>query len=351
MSFQEKILDWYSLYKRTLPWREIDDPYKVWVSEIILQQTRVDQGTPYYYRFLETFPDVRSLADASEQSVLNVWKGLGYYSRARNMHLTAQKVVEVFYGVFPKDYHTLIKLKGIGAYTAAAIASRCNNEKIAAIDGNVNRVIARYFGVSDDHDKPTAKVKIALISNQLIPDNHPGDYNQAVMEYGAMVCTPALPKCDTCIFQQECYALQNDQISKLPTPKNKIQIRIRYFNYLHLMAPDGRVALNKRVGNDIWKNLWDFPLIEAERLFDANELENSEKLKTITANITGCANVKDYIYKLSHQTLNVRFFTYYLSDLPEMAGTELVWVNPDTDKVPVPRLIEKFLLRNDIFFE
>lgn len=346
MNFQERILDWYSLNKRTLPWREIDDPYQVWVSEIILQQTRVEQGTPYYYRFLEEFPDIRSLAEASEQSVLSVWRGLGYYSRARNMHHTALKVVADYNGVFPRDYKTLIKLKGIGTYTAAAIASRCNNEKVAAIDGNVNRVIARYFGVSNDQEKPSANVKIASISGQLIPDDHPADYNQAVMEYGALVCTPTSPKCDTCIFQQECYAFRNGLVAKLPTPKNKIQVRIRYFNYLHLIAPDGRIALNKRVGNDIWKNLWDLPLLESERLYDASELQNSEKLKSITNEIADCLSVKNYVHKLTHQTLYVRFFTYHLTKLPETDGTELVWVNPDTERVPVPRLIEKFLTRD-----
>jgi A/G-specific adenine glycosylase len=335
------------------------NPYFIWVSEIILQQTRVEQGLPYYLRFIEQFPDIKELANSSEQSVLNVWKGLGYYSRARNMHYTAVEIVEEHDGIFPKDYASLIKLKGIGTYTAAAISSICNDENVAAIDGNVTRVIARYFGLPDPIGSSGLIKKVRWISNQVIPAGNPGDYNQAMMEYGAVICTPSSPDCFTCKLSDSCYAFKNKMVTSLPTKKKAIIKKFRFLNYLHIVAPDGRILMKQRTGEDIWKNLWEFPLIESERLFEhhniantdilnALELESDEELQ-VSFKYLGMKDVK---HILTHQMLNVRFFTFLITDHHGMEKLPkgYLFIDPNDNNVPVSRLIQNFLSANELFF-
>lgn len=343
MNFSNGILSWYQTNKRNLPWRGIKDPYTIWVSEIILQQTRVDQGIPYYFRFIQQFPDVRILSEASEQMVLNVWKGLGYYSRARNMHYSAHMVIKDYEGIFPANYNALIKLKGIGPYTSAAIASICNNEIIPAIDGNVIRVLSRYFGISDAIGSSQLQKKIRWISEQLMPTEAPGDYNQAMMEFGSIICTPFLPKCYSCMFQQTCYAFKNEMVGALPTKKKTIKKRVRYLNYFHLIMPNGKVAIKQRKEEDIWKNLWEFPLIESEKLIEAHNLTGINLEEYIKSDELRCSTTKDVVHILTHQILQVRFFTIYLNDIDFIDQEHLVLIYPDDNNYPFPRLIENFL--------
>lgn len=351
MNFRDKIVKWYFENKRDLPWRNSSDAYEIWVSEMILQQTRVDQGLPYYHRFLEYFPNVKSLAEASEQEVLYVWKGLGYYSRARYMHSTAREIVAKANGVFPNNYSSLIKLKGIGSYTAAAVSSICNYEVKAAIDGNVTRVLSRYFGVTDTVGSSVLIKKIEWISNQLIPDAYPGDYNQAMMEYGALICTPKQPKCSECTVMTSCFAYNNKMTGIIPLKKKAAIKKTRYFNYLHLITESGKIILKKRTSNDIWKNLWDFPLIESDCLFEPETThpEFEDLLKhTIDPVLTGFC---DITHILTHQALKVRFFTFRISEESEIKAINHFELVPQNDiSYPIPRLIENFLKRNDIFF-
>ncbi|MGE5381863.1 MAG: A/G-specific adenine glycosylase [Omnitrophica WOR_2 bacterium] len=352
MNFGQTILTWYYQNKRSMPWRETKDPYKIWVSEIILQQTRVNQGMPYYFRFLEKFPDVLSLADASEEAVLLVWKGLGYYSRARHMHQTANLIKNYFNGCFPKDYNTLINLKGIGPYTAAAIASVCNNEKRAAIDGNVIRVYSRYFGIVDLPGSLSFKQNINLITDQYFPEDNPGDYNQALMEYGALVCTPLKPSCSICNLKNTCFAFKNNLQSELPSKKKTPIKKIRYFNYFHIITPSG-IILKKRTENNIWKNLWDFPLLEADILLEAENISEiinkntkhdlSDGLLSILKTDVVFCDYKDVTHVLSHQILKVRFLTYSLERTPDPGFSGFEIVNMDDINYPVPQLIENFL--------
>ncbi len=359
MIFRDDILAWYMQNKRNLPWRDTKDPYKIWVSEIILQQTRIDQGLPYYLKFIEAFPDVAALALSSEQAVLNLWKGLGYYSRARNMHHTALEIVQKHDGIFPKDYASLIKLKGIGTYTAGAIASICNNEVVPAIDGNVTRVISRYFGVTDPVGSSSIIKKIKWISQQILPLENTGDYNQAIMEYGAMVCTPSSPDCTACTLSELCYAYKNKLVALLPTRKKTKLKKQRFLTYLHIISPDGKIVMKQRTGKDIWKNLWDFPLIESDKLLDPRDisesmlLADSKKGNGLNDNISyKYLGMKDVLHVLTHQVLYVRFLTFKVTDPGNnfLPGNDYHLIDPGDNNVPVSQLIQNFLGANELFF-
>ncbi len=343
MNFSDTLLRWYRSNKRDLPWRDSKDPYKIWISEIILQQTRVDQGIPYYFNLIRQFPNIQVLSEASEQSILNVWKGLGYYSRARNIHYTAKYVVQQLNGKFPCTYKSLMDLKGIGPYTAAAIASICYNESVPAIDGNVSRVISRYYGIEDAVSTSVFKRKIQLISEQLISQNAPGDYNQAVMEYGAVICKPLAPKCEICPFYDSCFAFQNNKITILPKKKKQIKKKMRFFNYFHLVLPNNMIVIKKRLKEDIWKNLWELPLVECDKLLDYNELKTISFLNGLHQETVVLKGRKDFIHQLSHQTLNIRIFTINLSNSDFFSEKEYTFVNQDDNSYPFPRIIENFL--------
>ena len=246
MNFSNLLIQWYLHNKRDLPWRKTIDPYRIWLSEIILQQTRVDQGMAYYFKFIYNFPSVFDLAKASEEDVLKLWQGLGYYSRARNLHFSAKYIVNELKGTFPANYYNLIKLKGVGDYTASAIASICYNESTAVVDGNVYRVLARYFGINTPINTSKGIKKFKQLAQELIDSKNPGTYNQAAMELGATVCKPQKPLCNECVFNNSCVALSKNLISNLPVKVNKLKIKQRYFNYLVITTGNNKTRIEKR---------------------------------------------------------------------------------------------------------
>lgn len=299
--FSNDIIEWYEENRRSLPWRETKDPYRIWLSEVILQQTRVNQGLPYYINFIKAFPTVNDLANADENSVLRLWQGLGYYSRARNLHRCAKVVAEKHDGVFPSTFEELIELPGVGSYTAAAIASIAFNRKVAVVDGNVYRVLSRVFGVDKDISSTEGKNAFADLANRLIPFNNPGDYNQAVMEFGAMHCTPGVPNCAECMFNRRCIAYSRNIVEKLPVKTKRTIKRTRYFYYF--VFRDGKkIGMKKRTGKDIWNGLYEFYLIES-----AKERKLSELLKS-NSFLIGAKEAGRIKHVLTHQLLNIRFF-------------------------------------------
>jgi len=260
MTFQNELINWYQSNKRDLPWRHTKDAYTIWLSEIILQQTRVEQGLPYYNKFLENFPTVRDFASATEAKVLKLWQGLGYYSRGRNMHATAQIVVNNFNGIFPNLHDDLLKLKGIGEYTAAAISSFSSGEARAVVDGNVFRVLARYFGIDIAINSPAGKKAFFALANELLYLEDPALYNQAIMEFGAIQCKPKSPNCTVCPLNQTCYALKNNLVKELPNKIKKAAQKHRYLDYFICQADD-KILVRERQAGDVWQHLYDFPSI------------------------------------------------------------------------------------------
>ena len=343
--FCTPIHTWYSLNKRDLPWRTTRDPYLIWLSEIILQQTRIDQGLDYYNRFALEFPTVSDLASASEDQVLKLWQGLGYYSRARNLHFTAKYIQQQYHGIFPNDYKSILSLKGIGEYTAAAIASISFNLEYPAVDGNVYRVLSRYFGISTPIDSGSGKKTFYELAKELIKGNDPGMHNQALMEFGALQCTPKNPDCNSCPLNMQCYAFLNQKITELPAKQNKTKQRDRYFNYIVLLK-ENQTWLQKRTANDIWKNLYEFPVVETS---EKTEIENLVR-EPLFSEITDAAgnlqieNISDWkIHILSHQRIHYRFIQIRLT--AENVGTaNLVRVNKeDIFNFAVPRLLESYM--------
>lgn len=307
-SFVKRLLSWYALHKRPLPWRKDKDAYKIWLSEIILQQTRVIQGQPYYERFLKAYPTVHDLASATEQEVLHLWQGLGYYSRARNLHKCSKHVVTKLEGKFPCTYEELLKLPGIGTYTAAAIASIAFDVQVAVVDGNVYRVLARLFGIEEDIASSQGQKMFRLLANKIVPKKEAGNYNQALMEFGALYCTPKKPQCALCPFQNECIAYQSGKQALLPIKKRRIKVQKRFFHYL-IIHCDGRVYLRKREDKDIWYGLYDFYLIEDSELSDHVEALNDPLITLLKTH--GCANEihsSTLLHQLTHQRLYMRFF-------------------------------------------
>jgi A/G-specific adenine glycosylase len=272
MNFSTKIISWYQQNYRDLPWRNTNDAYKIWLSEIILQQTRVSQGLPYYINFVTAFPTVNDLANADEQQVLKLWQGLGYYSRARNLHFTAKLVVEKHNGIFPTTYDELIKLKGIGTYTAAAIASFSANEAVAVVDGNVFRVLSRVFNVDYDISQNSSKKYFIELAQKLLSTTQPNLHNQAIMEFGALQCVPKRPNCLDCVFNDSCEAYKLKIVSELPVKLKKNKVSKRYLNYILVQDALGNYIMNKRTGNGIWRNLYEFPCMESENELDEQNL-------------------------------------------------------------------------------
>ena len=274
-TFSDKLLQWASKIDRQMPWKGELNPYYIWLSEIILQQTRVEQGLPYYERFKAKYPVVKDLADAPEDEVMKLWEGLGYYSRARNLHTTAKYIAYDLKGKFPNTYENIIKLKGVGTYTAAAIASFAFNLPRAVVDGNVYRVISRYLGIDKPIDVTEGKKYFAKIADELLRKDIPGKYNQAIMDFGAIHCMPKKPLCSDCLFKDNCIAYQQKKIHVYPVKSKKIKKRQRFFNYLVLNFED-KVLIRKRVEKDIWRNLYEFPMIESSAILSKDELIQSE---------------------------------------------------------------------------
>lgn len=340
-NFLTNIYKWYRLNKRDLPWRKTKNPYQIWLSEIILQQTRVEQGMAYFVRFVEKYPNITDLASAHEDDVLKLWQGLGYYSRARNLHATAKLIASDYRGIFPQDYKKILALKGVGPYTAAAVSSIAFNLPFPTIDGNIYRVLSRYFGIGTPIDSSQGKKEFQQIAEELIHDKDPGMHNQALMELGALQCIPKSPQCNNCPVVNSCFAFKNKLIEQLPVKEKKIKQRHRYF-YYYLYDMGNSILLEKRKENDIWKNLYQLPLIESEKALTDSELLNPDlPLKHLPANIKYISAEKKHV--LSHQIIHARMI--YLEMKTNFNNpSSLIQVNKkDIFKFAVSRLVEKFL--------
>jgi A/G-specific adenine glycosylase len=350
--FSKQIIAWYEENKRALPWRETTDPYKIWISEIILQQTRVNQGLAYYLQFLNAFPDINSLAEASEDEVLKVWQGLGYYSRARNMLQAAKSVVSKHNGEFPQTFEELHGLKGIGDYTASAVASIAFNLPYAVIDGNVMRFIARLKGILMPVNTMGGKEIIRKFLESVIDKEIPGTFNQAVMEFGALVCTPRSPSCPTCIFQSVCVARNTGNVDKIPIKEKKPVPKPRYLHYIIIISKkDKRVFtyLKKRSDNDIWRNLYEFPVVEGDRLLKWDEIKMKKEFHSFFSGEWPeiAVIMKDMRHVLSHRILFARSFVVQADHIND----QLTRVNLDNIRdYPVSRLMEKILHELNITF-
>lgn len=298
-------MNWFDENRRLLPWREETDPYKIWVSEIILQQTRVNQGWNYYLRFIEKFPNVTALAEAQLLEVMHVWQGLGYYSRARNMHFAAQQILKNYEGVFPNNYDEIRKLKGVGAYTAAAIASIAFKLPYPAVDGNVLRVMTRIFGIYEDISKQKTIHYITKCCQKIIHRMNPGDFNQALMELGAMQCVPKHPKCEICPFSAYCVAFNQKKVELLPVKGKKIKIKERFLHYF-ILINNNKTIIEQRISNDIWRNLYQFPLIETAK---PNSKITKKMLLQNGIKTNKTVFIKEIKHKLTHQQLTIRFYS------------------------------------------
>ncbi len=311
MQFSEILKKWYTNNKRNLPWRSTINPYKIWLSEIILQQTQVAQGLPYYKAFVAHYPTVFDLANAQEEQILKLWQGLGYYSRARNLHSTAKYIVSELNGIFPNNYSDLLKLKGVGDYTASAIASICFNQCTAVVDGNVYRVLSRYFGVEIPINTSKGVKTFKALAQELIDCKDPAIFNQAIMEFGAIQCTPKNPDCSKCPLQESCLALKNKKIEYLPVKLKTLKIKKRYFNFLVIISNHDTIVLEKRKGQGIWQNLYQFPLIETKKNADIESIRRNIKAHVLLqgkAFNLSLYNQQDIIHKLSHQHLYTKFW-------------------------------------------
>ena len=316
MDFSNSLLSWYLQNKRDLPWRDTVNPYPIWLSEIMLQQTKVAQGLPYFVTFIKEFPTVLHLAQADEEQVLKLWQGLGYYSRARNMHKTAQIIAFELNGNFPNNYKDLLKLKGIGEYTAAAIASFAFNEVVPVVDGNVFRVLSRYLDIETDIASALAKKEFSALAKELMPENNPALFNQAIMEFGALQCVPKNPDCNNCIFNNSCAALQKKKVGELPVKLKKTKVTNRYFNYIVFLDNSNNTIINKRTEKGIWHNLYEFPVIEAEEELDFETISKaiSEKYINFSIDSISVYNSEQILHKLSHQKLHINFYRASVTD-------------------------------------
>jgi A/G-specific adenine glycosylase len=338
MNFSRQIADWYRQNKRELPWRQTTNPYFIWLSEIILQQTRVAQGMDYYLKFIDHYPTISDLANAEEQTVLNDWQGLGYYSRARNLHAAAKYIQTELNSVFPADYNTILSLKGIGSYTAAAISSFAFNLPYAVVDGNVYRVLSRIFDIELPIDSNEGQKMFIQIAQDLLDKDNPAIHNQAIMEFGALQCIPNSPNCGACVFQLECLALKNNTISIRPVKKGKTKIRNRYFHYFHFN--NGKeVILQKRIEKDIWQHLYEFPKIE----FDSEQ--SIEEMKIFIEKKFSILPSNYYVHKkhiLSHQHIYCTFWEF--NELPEKVEDNWQLLNlSEFNNYPIPRVIDRYL--------
>lgn len=307
-----QLIAWYKKHRRELPWRKTKDPYKIWLSEIMLQQTQVVQGLSYYVKFTETFPTINDLAKAPEDNVMRLWQGLGYYSRARNLHATAKLVAKAYKGVFPKTYEGIKSLKGVGDYTAAAIASIAYDLPYAVVDGNVYRVLSRLFNISTPVNSTMGKKEFQLVANELLSPKQAALHNNAIMEFGALVCKPQNPQCETCVLQTYCLAFKNKTVLSLPVKKKKIEIRDRHFHYFIFNYKD-YVYVSKRTEKDIWQNLYEFFLIETFRKESEENVLKSKEIKNIMkdAEILKITPLKKHI--LSHQHVYSTFYELKLN--------------------------------------
>lgn len=338
------LIHWYGENRRELPWRETSDPYLIWISEIILQQTRVVQGLDYFNRFTERFPDVATLANAGEDEVMKYWQGLGYYSRARNLHAAARQVVNEFGGIFPSTYVEVLSLKGIGEYTAAAICSFAYRLPYATVDGNVFRVLARLFDIDLPVDGGEGKKYFTALAQSLLDEHRPDLFNQAMMEFGALQCVPKSPDCVRCPLNGKCRAFATRRVECLPVKAGKTIVKPRYFNYLHIHGR-GKTLLSKRVGKDIWQNLYEFPLIETERAVAWKELSAMPRFQELFEDAGNVEIVREYTMKkhvLSHRVIYPVFYEVRVDAFSGEMEKYLKVPDERVGEYAVPRLIQAY---------
>jgi len=345
--FNKIITRWYIENKRELPWRESTDPYKVWLSEVMLQQTRVAQGLPYYLKFIKVFPTVYDLAAADEQEILKLWQGLGYYSRARNLHHTAKVVVKKYNGNFPTTYKELKTLKGVGDYTASAIASICYQEPKAVLDGNVFRVFSRFFGLDSPINSTEGRKLFKNKAELLLDEKNPGQYNQAIMEFGALQCKPKKPLCDSCPLQINCVAFQHGKIAELPVKLKKGKVKERHLNYFVFLSDDNFTVLQQRTKRGIWKKLYEFPMVETQEEMQKDHIMEIKKTQTtgIKPQDIYAFNTKSIRHQLTHQRLMVKFWIVQKNELSKVVQNpdRLIIKYEDIKDFPVPVVIDNFL--------
>lgn len=350
-SFSQKLLEWAATQNRPMPWKGEKNPYLIWLSEIILQQTRVEQGLPYFQNFAKSYPRVKDLANASEDDVMRLWQGLGYYSRARNLHATAKRIAYELNGEFPKTYKGILALKGVGPYTAAAIASFAYNLPHAVVDGNVYRVLARIFGIETPIDTTEGKKQFFNLANELIDTKKAGKYNQAIMDFGATLCTPKLPNCKECPFKEDCKGLKNKTIDKLPIKSKKLVKKERHFHYL-ILNYKSQLWLNKRTQKDIWQNLYEFPMIEFSEKKTSDFVKSHSKwqeiLKNIDFSITKIS--KPYRQTLTHRKVIATFWELELSE--PIQKNKLIQIDKKNLKqFAFPKVIIQYLQDKSLYLE
>ena len=339
---KQKLLSWFQTFKRDLPWRQTHDPYFIWLSEVILQQTRIDQGMPYYQRFVERFPTVFDLAEASEDEVLKHWQGLGYYNRARNLHHTAKVIAGTYHGTFPDDYERIRQLKGIGEYTAAAIASMAFDLPYVVVDGNVNRVMARLFGIQEPINTTAGKKAVKARAQELLDHEAPGNFNEALMDFGAIQCTATQPKCGICPLQADCYAFNHNQTAVLPRKEKKVKRRPRYFYYL-VPANDQGLVIRQRGTDDIWQRMFDFPLIEHQ---PGESFATEELLELIPSPEGNPTYLGRYNHVLTHRDIFAEFYVINSFGLGNISHNFIFVSWSELSNYAVPRLIDRFLKDN-----
>jgi len=339
--FVQNILKYYSKNKRDLPWRNTKDPYKIWISEIILQQTQVKQGLSYYQKFIKRFPNIESLANAKEDEVLHLWQGLGYYSRARNLHFAAQQIQNQFGGVFPQTYNEILSLKGIGEYTAAAIASFAFDLPYAVVDGNVFRVLSRFFGIRKAIDSSEGKKFFFDLANELLDKTNPSEYNQAIMEFGATFCTPQSPDCSNCCLNKYCIAYKENSVQQLPVKSKSINKTTRYLNYFVFIEKDKYIYLNKRTNTDIWKGLYEFYLVESKHQnFSLNKIK--EYLNQLNISPQKIISVPKIKHLLSHQNLFIKINTIYVNEKISNLNLQRIELK-QIENYALPVVLQKFV--------
>lgn len=336
----QKLVAWYKKHQRDLPWRLTNDPYKIWLSEIMLQQTQVAQGMSYYLKFVEQFPTVVDLANAPEDKVMRLWQGLGYYSRARNLHAAAKQIKKEYKGVFPNTYDNIKALKGVGDYTAAAISSFAFNLPYAVVDGNVYRVLARLFDIHTPINTTPAKKEFQLLANELLNKKQPALHNNAIMEFGALWCKPQNPQCEACSLQDECLAFQNNSVSLLPVKNKTIKIKNRYFSYIVLNYKNA-VYIKKRAEKDIWQNMYEFLLIETHTTINEEELLNHPDLRGLQNNYVLLKKTVAKKHVLSHQHLYATFYELQLTKA--FTNKSFIKINKeDLNNYALPQLINRY---------
>ncbi len=343
-SFSRLLLKWnQDQNRREMPWKGEKDPYKIWLSEIILQQTRVEQGLQYYHDFIRNFPTIQDLAGAKDEKVLKCWEGLGYYSRCRNLLATARYICNELDGRFPDQYETILSLKGVGPYTAAAISSFAYNLPHAVVDGNVFRVLARVFGISLPSDSTEGKKYFTKLANELLDQEQAGKYNQAIMDFGATICKPVSPLCGSCVFKKSCQAFQQDKIADYPVKEKKIRVKKRWFHFL-VLACKGKIAIRQRTDKDIWQGLYEFPNLESGKpLTTAALIKEARQKKWLSSGIKTTTAISPWHkQQLTHQLIHGQFIRISLPKKPELPG--LLWLSEkEIKQYAFPRLFREYL--------